>query len=197
MGHDAGMTDRSLSRLPRETIELPGGVALRRRSLVPDDAFIDAVAADTVHLGEWLRWAQHPPTREETERFRSEQDADWDAGRSFVYLLTPLSSSDKVLGGCAMFPGNGAGVLEIGYWTCSAFTGRGLATQGAAALTAEGLGLPGVEAMEIHCDQANVRSARIPPRIGYRLVRVEPDEPQTAAEAGQSMVWRRDGLGAA
>ncbi|XKK61949.1 hypothetical protein HFP71_03880 [Streptomyces sp. ARC32] len=49
--------------------------------------------------------------------------------------------------------------------------------------------------MEIHCDRANVRSAEIPPRIGYRLLRVEPDEPQTAAEAGQSMVWRRDGAG--
>jgi RimJ/RimL family protein N-acetyltransferase len=192
MGHDAGMTDGSLSRFPRETIELPAGCVLRRRSLVPDDAFIDAVAADAEHLGKWLRWAQHPPTREETERFRSEQDAEWDAGRLFVYLLTPSSGSDKVLGGCAMFPGGEPGILEIGYWICSPFTGGGLATQAAAALTVEGLGLPGVRAMEIHCDRANVRSARIPPRIGYRCVRVEPDEPQTAAEEGQSMVWRHE-----
>ncbi|MFD7567923.1 GNAT family N-acetyltransferase [Streptomyces tendae] len=189
------MTEGSLSRLPRENIELPGGAVLRRRSTVSDDAFIDAVAADVGHLGEWLRWAQHPPTREETEGFRAEQDADWDAGRSFVYVLTPADRFDKVLGGGAMFPNGEDGVLEIGYWVCSPATGRGLATRAAAALTEEGLGLPGVKAMEIHCDQANVRSAGIPPRLGYRLLRIEPDEPQTAAEVGQSMVWRHDGAG--
>ncbi|KAF2775973.1 GNAT family N-acetyltransferase [Streptomyces coelicoflavus] len=189
------MTEGSLSRLPRENIPLPDGSVLRRRSLVPDDAFIAAVAADVEHLGEWLRWAQHPPTREETAGFRAEQDADWDAGRSFVYVLTPRDRFDQVIGGGAMFPNGADGVLEIGYWVCSPATGRGLATRAAAALTEEGLGLPGVKAMEIHCDRANVRSAEIPPRIGYRLLRVEPDEPQTAAEAGQSMVWRRDGAG--
>ncbi|MEU4985310.1 GNAT family N-acetyltransferase [Streptomyces sp. NPDC021969] len=192
VGQDADMTEGSHSGLPRENIELPDGSVLRRRSLVSDDAFIDAVAADVGHLGEWLRWAQHPPTREETERFRAEQDADWDAGRSFVYVLTPPGRPDRVLGGGALFPNGEAGVLEIGYWVCSPATGRGLATRAAAALTEEGLGLPGVKAVEIHCDRANARSAAIPPRIGYRLLRVEPDEPQTAAEAGQSMVWRHD-----
>ncbi|CAM5502068.1 GNAT family N-acetyltransferase OS=Streptomyces tendae OX=1932 GN=GUR47_03215 PE=4 SV=1 [Streptomyces tendae] len=185
----------SSSRLPRENIPLPDGSVLRRRSLVPDAAFIDAVAADVEHLGKWLRWARRPPTREETVKFRAEQDADWDAGRSFVYVLTPPDRHDAVIGGGAMFPNGAAGVLEIGYWVCSPVTGRGLATRAAAALTEEGFRLPGVEAMEIHCDRANVRSAHIPPRLGYRLLRVEPDEPQTPAEAGQSMVWRRDGAG--
>lgn len=92
-----------------------------------------------------------------------------------------------------MFPNGEEGVLEIGYWICSPATGRGLATRAAAALTEEGLGLPGIKAMEIHCDQANARSAGIPPRLGYRLLRIEPDEPQTPAEAGRSMVWRHDG----
>lgn len=116
------MTKGSLSGLPRENIELPDGSVLRRRSLVSDDAFIDAVTADVGHLGEWLRWARHPPTREETERFRAEQDADWDAGRSFVYVLTPPDRHDQVLGGGAMFPNGEVGVLEIGYWVCSPAT---------------------------------------------------------------------------
>lgn len=136
------MTKGSLSGLPRENIELPDGSVLRRRSLVSDDAFIDAVAADVGHLGEWLRWARHPPTREETERFRAEQDADWDAGRSFVYVLTPPDRHDRVLGGGAMFPNGEVGVLEIGYWVCSPATGRGLATRAAAALTEEAWGSP-------------------------------------------------------
>ncbi|CAM5351922.1 GNAT family N-acetyltransferase OS=Streptomyces tendae OX=1932 GN=GUR47_03215 PE=4 SV=1 [Streptomyces tendae] len=106
----------SSSRLPRENIPLPDGSVLRRRSLVPDAAFIDAVAADVEHLGKRLRWARRPPTREETVKFRAEQDADWDAGRSFVYVLTPPDRHDAVIGGGAMFPNGAAGVLEIGYW---------------------------------------------------------------------------------
>ncbi len=70
-----------------------------------------------------------------------------------------------------MFPNGEDGVLEIGYWVFSPAAGRGLATRAAAALTEEGLRLPGVKAMEIHCDQANVRSAGIRPRSGYRLLR--------------------------
>lgn len=97
-----------------------------------------------------------------------------------------------MLGGCAMFGGNGPGVLEIGYWLRSEQVGRGIAGQAAAALSTIGLALPGTERMEIHCDEANVRSAALPRRLGYRLDRIEPDEPVTAAEVGRSMVWVLD-----
>lgn len=168
---------------------MPSGPVLRRRSLVSDEAFSNAVASDLTHLGEWLAWAQNPPSPQETAYFRALQDADWEAGRSFTYVLTPLDGVDKVIGGCAMFPNGAPGVLEIGYWICSPYIRQGLATEMAAALTAQGLALQGVARMEIHCDRANVHSAAIPPRIGYRLDRIEPDEPQTRAEEGQSMVW--------
>ena len=172
-------------------LHLPAGQVLRRRSMVSDQAFIDAVTADLEHLKVWLPWAQEPPTAEETAYHRARQDANWEAGTSFSYLLTPADSAEQVLGGCAMFPTAGQGVLEIGYWLCSPQVGRGLASQSAAALTEAGLALPGIRRMEIHCDRANIRSAAVPERLGYTLERIEPDEPLTPAEIGQSMVWTR------
>ena len=46
--------------------------------------------------------------------------------------------------------------------------------------------------MEIHCDEANVRSAAVPRRLGYRLDRIEDDEVTAPAETGRSMVWIKD-----
>jgi RimJ/RimL family protein N-acetyltransferase len=176
----------------QESLTLPGGWLLRRRSHVADQAFIAAVGADTEHLGRWLAWARQPPTAEETAFHRARQDADWDAGNAFVFVITPADRTDRVLGGCALYPNGAPGVREIGYWVCSPHTGRGLATQAAAALTTAGLALPGITRTEIHCDRANTRSAAVPRRLGYRLDRIEPDEPQTPAEIGLSMVWQHD-----
>jgi RimJ/RimL family protein N-acetyltransferase len=177
---------------PPELIPLPAGLVLRRRSLVPDQAFNDALTADLDHLRVWLAWAQEAPTLAETAMHRAAQDESWEAGQAYGYLVTPAEGAPRVLGGCAMFGGDGPGVLEIGYWLRSEQVGRGIAAQAAAALSAIGLGLPGTKRMEIHCDQANVRSSAVPRRLGYRLDRIEPDEPVTAAEVGRSMVWVLD-----
>ena len=48
-----------------------------------------------------------------------------------------------------------------------------------------------VEQVEIHCDEANVRSAAVPRRLGFTLDRLE-DRPITApGEHGRHMVWVR------
>ncbi len=53
--------------LPPELVPLPSGLVLRRRSLVPDQAFNDALAADLDHLRIWLAWAQQVPTLEDRD----------------------------------------------------------------------------------------------------------------------------------
>jgi ribosomal-protein-serine acetyltransferase len=56
----------------------------------------------------------------------------------------------------------GDGGLEIGYWVHGDWTGRGIATDAAVALTDAALGLPGIDWVEIYHDAANVASGRIP-----------------------------------
>jgi hypothetical protein len=41
------------------------------------------------------------------------------------------------------------------------------------------------------CDEANVRSAAVPRRPGYRLDRVEPRPARAPAESGLLMVWTK------
>ena len=64
----------------------------------------------------------------------------------------------------------GDGGLEIGYWVHPGFTGRGVATAAAAALTEAALALPGIDRVEIHHDILNLASGRVPAKLGYDCV---------------------------
>ena len=79
--------------------------------------------------------------------------------------------------------------MEIGYWLRADATGRGIVTAAARALTDAAPALPGVDRVEIHCDEANVRSAAVPRRLGYRLDRIEPDHISAPGDLGRSMIW--------
>jgi RimJ/RimL family protein N-acetyltransferase len=73
-------------------------------------------------------------------------------------------------------------------WATSA-SGHGHATAASRALTEVALTLPGIERVEIHCDQANLRSQRVPERLGYRLDRIDPVPVAAPAETGHCMIW--------
>ncbi|WP_282204335.1 GNAT family protein [Kitasatospora fiedleri] len=62
----------------------------------------------------------------------------------------------------------------------------------ARALTTLPAGLPTVDRVEIHCDEANLRSAAVARRLGYRLDRVEAAGVRAPAESGRGMVWAWD-----
>ena len=83
----------------------------------------------------------------------------------------------------------GDGGIEIGYWIDVRYSGRGLGTEAAGALTSVALALPGVAQAEIHCDEENQASAAIPRKLGYRLDRIDDHEPEAPGERGHRMVW--------
>ena len=145
-------------------------------------------AADVDHLRPWMPWAAATPTEEAQRAFVSTSVEEFDAGRSFNYWLREDGTAELV-GGCGLHHRIGERI-EIGYWVRSDRTRRGYATAAAAALTDAAFGLPGVLRVEIHCDEANVASAAVPRRLGYRLDRVIQDAAVEApGESGPEMVW--------
>ncbi|GAA4994097.1 GNAT family N-acetyltransferase [Kitasatospora paranensis] len=149
----------------------------------------EAVRTDLEHLRPWMPWAKEEPSLERSIEMSRAGEEVWDAGTDFMYVLTAPDGSDAVIGAFGLHSRIGPGALEIGYWVAQAHNGRGLATEGARALTAAALGLPGVDRVEIHCDEANLASASVPRKLGYRLDRID-DSPVTApSETGRKMVW--------
>jgi RimJ/RimL family protein N-acetyltransferase len=84
------------------------------------------------------------------------------------------------------------GSLEIGYWTHVNHLRQGHAAHAARLLTSTALSLPGISHVEIHHDKANVRSAGVPRRLGYRFLGEQPDEIKAPAEVGIDCAWEVD-----
>ena len=172
---------------PPEQIELPAvGVVLRRHRPADLDALHAAIEESRDHLRPFMPFADQ--ARGDTAGFVEVAQREWEEGTGFNYLITEAADGE-VLGGCGIHLRVGPDAAEIGYWLRDGATGRGIITAAAAALTDAGLALDGIERMEIHCDEANVRSAAVPRRLGYRLDRIEPDAITAPGELGQMMIW--------
>ena len=124
------------------------------------------------HLRPWMPWAQDAPTAESSEMVVRRMQADFITRSDLcfqIYARKPDGSAGRLLGGTGLHRIDGTvRKFEIGYWIRTAFAGHGYATEAAQALTGAAFSLPVIARVEIRCDPANERSARIPSRLGFR-----------------------------
>jgi RimJ/RimL family protein N-acetyltransferase len=177
--------------VPRLPAVLPAGEVTISRCRVADTA--DALAAIEASIDDlrlWMDWAAHGVPSEPAQRDAFEQEeAAFEAGAQFGYLLREVATGDMV-GGCALVPLGEPGVIEIAYWVRSERHSRGYATAAARALTAAAFEwLPEVQVVEIHVDEGNKVSQRIPARLGYRIDRREQRERITPGQTGTCVIW--------
>jgi RimJ/RimL family protein N-acetyltransferase len=175
--------------VPRR-IELAGGLVLRAYEPEDLDRLVEVVNANLEHLRPWMPWAAELSDGGPQRQFLGYAAEQWAAGNEFNYGL--FDAAGAQLGGFGLHARNGPGVLEIGYWLAVAATGRGVGTAATLALTRLGAGLPGVDRIEIRCDERNLRSAAIPRRLGFRLVEVETRPPTAPAEGDRHEIWSID-----
>lgn len=146
------------------------------------------VARNLEHLRPWMPWARDDPTEEANAEFVRRTIKEWETAVAFGYWLREEEGGEMV--GCAGLHGRiGPGGLEIGYWVSEDRVRRGYATASARALTTAAFCTPGIERVEIHCDEANVASAAVPRRLGYRIDRVDAVAAQAPSETGRHLVW--------
>lgn len=179
-----------MTSAPPERIELDA-LTLLRSTGARADAIAAAVAVNLGHLAPWMPWATPAAARPDAQRERLRQtEAAWEARSDFEFVVVHRGQDDgPVLGALGLHRTVGPRAIELGYWLAHDATRRGYVTAAARALTDSALALDDVDSVEIHCDEANVRSQRVPQRLGYRLDRVEDDDVVAPAEVGRSMIW--------
>lgn len=170
---------------PPPLLQVDAGFVLRLAVVADADGISTVVAASLEHLAPWMQWATPEAADPEVQRSRLEADHPQD-GDEYMYLML---SHGEMVGACGLHRRIGPRAIEIGYWLAPYALGRGFATKATQTLTHTAMELSDVDRVEIHCDQANARSAAVPRRLGYRLERVEPDEIAAPNEVGQSMIW--------
>ena len=128
-------------------------------------------------------------TRADTAAFLAGAIEQWDGGSRLrlPHRRTPTTAT------CSAAAGSTAGSAPTPSRSATGCAPRRPAAASSrlrrAALTAAALALPGVERVEIHCDEANRRSAAVPRRLGYRLDRIEADHVSAPGDLGRSMIW--------
>jgi RimJ/RimL family protein N-acetyltransferase len=173
--------------------EVTSSSLLLRRVRADDAAAIaGAVQASLDHLRPWMPWATREAADPRAQLARvAEADELWESGTDFIYSVL-LGGNRTLIGEIGLHKRPGDGGIEIGYWIDVRYSGRGLGTEAAGALTAVALALPGAAQAEIHCDEANLASATIPRKLGYRLDRIDDHEPEAPGERGRRMIWVMD-----
>jgi len=160
---------------------------LRRYTSDDVTSLHEAIKASYAEIHPWMPWCVEPVKIEDQRDFIVRADVQWAGGEAFDFGI--FDAAGTQLGAISLMDRLGSGGLELGYWLRTDATGRGVMTRAAGRLTELGLGLPGIERVEIHCDEANVRSAAVPRRLGYRLDRIDADEIEAPGETGRGMVW--------
>ena len=171
---------------------LPSGpVELRRWRTSQAETLTDAVASSLPELRPWMPWAQEPPTVPAMSEVLSTGDRNFDADKEWQFVVAEPGSS-RVLGASGLHHRGLPDTVEIGYWIRTDSTRRGLATLAAHALTTAAFTfLPDVTTVEIRMDSLNLRSAAVPPKLGFRL---DSEVDQTVDAPGQSgrwLVWKK------
>jgi RimJ/RimL family protein N-acetyltransferase len=200
------------SAIPPERLTA-GPLVLRRVQADDAAAIAAAVGASLEHLRPWMPWATPEAADLRTQLVRvAEADELWETGTGFIYVMIarygqpggpPEPAGNRgdpdgeFVGTIGLHRRAADDAVEIGYWIASAKTRRGYATAAALALTPVALELSGTRRVEIHCDEANLASAAIPRKLGYRLDRVEAHEREAPGERGRRMIWVWDPAGAA
>jgi RimJ/RimL family protein N-acetyltransferase len=174
---------------PSETLS-HGQVILRRWRPADAPALLAAIIESQEHLRPWMPWAEgYDEVR--AAAYLRDCDTQWAAGDAFAFAIIV---GDQIAGSAGLHRRVGDGGLEIGYWVHRDWTGRGIATDAAAALTAAALALPGIDRVEIYHDAANVASGRIPAKLGFARLGERPtrDMGKSApSDTGIDVAWRR------
>lgn len=151
-------------------------------------ALAEAIESSLEHLRPFLPWVAQEPMADEA---RADLVRGWEAARlAGGDVLYGVWRGDRVVGGTGAHRRVADDGLEIGYWLRPEEIGRGTMTRVVARLTQALLALPGITHVEIRMDEANARSAGVPPRCGYRLVGREQRSVEAPADTGWGLVWR-------
>ena len=132
-----------------------------------------AVEESLDHLRAWMPWAAHEPiTIDERVTWLRTQRGNFDLGAELSMGIFSKDES-KCLGSAGLVRGD-VDERELGYWIHAQHEGQGLTTEVSAALIRVGFVLEALETIEVRVLPENVKSARIPEKLGFSGPYVDP-----------------------
>ena len=129
----------------------------------------EAVAESIEELRPWMPWADHVPSLTEAEENCARAVKRFQDGEDFQVRFF-LRETGLFLGGSGLHRVDwSVPKFEIGYWVRRSHSGQGYVTETVAKLTRFAFEELAAERVEIRTSTRNVKSWRVPERLGFNL----------------------------
>lgn len=130
---------------------------------------VEAIGESIESLRPWMPWADHVPTLAEAEEnYRKAEEAFKAGTDNQLHIL--LKDSLTLVGSSGLHRADWTvPKVEIGYWVRTSCAGKGYATEAVREITRYALEELQAKRVEIRMSSANLRSRRIPERLGFTL----------------------------
>ena len=149
-----------------------GDLVLRPYTQADIPALATAVTESLEHLKPWMAWAHDGIVEQDWHEFIERSRASWEAETDFGYGIL---LDGEAAGGCGIHRRGGPDSVDIGYWVHVDHIGHGLATRASRMLTTAAFDSFDITHVDITHARDNVRSARVPEKLGYECLGDEPE----------------------
>lgn len=196
---------KSIASNDYQRIDLPMHIETPRLILRPPKAsegklLNEAILESFELLNQYMLWAKEKPSLEESESVvkREARNSILKKKSDSEFILFILDKNTNDLIGATGFHGIDWDVpcAETGYWVRKKYSGQGYITEAINALTQYAFNVMKVKRLAITCDVDNIRSKKIPERLGYQLestMKANKIKPSTG-EATDTLVFVRSNL---
>jgi RimJ/RimL family protein N-acetyltransferase len=165
-----------------------GDTALRRYSIDDAGPMAQMVRECMDHLVPWLPWASDETAAVGTQLTRMRESIKGYEQPDGTWDYAVCDRGGRLIGSAGIVVRDD-GRVEIGYWVHIDAVGHGHATRAARMLTEVWREHRAEARIEIRCDEANVKSANVAHKLGYRLEAVIDHPIEAASETGRMMIW--------
>jgi RimJ/RimL family protein N-acetyltransferase len=151
-----------------------------------------AIEESMPELEQWMSWAQQTPSARGLHEILRQGEIDFHADRGWDYTILDTQSRD-VVGSAGLHRTDDPERFEIGYWVRTSRTRRGVASSAThAIISAATTYLDAARQIVIRMDRANLASASIPRKLGFRLESEEDREIVAKGHTGRGYTWILD-----
>lgn len=146
------------------TFSLDQDTHLRLLEQTDAEELHEVIAANRALLSRWMPWAAEQTLRE-TAAFVRETREQWARNEGFQAAIIDRDAIAGVIGFSRMDWANRS--ASLGYWLAETAHGRGIVTNATRALVDHAFGVWRLNRLEIRAGTENVRSQRVPERLGF------------------------------
>jgi RimJ/RimL family protein N-acetyltransferase len=169
MKHFRQRNSNSDQRIPYPFERKTERLLIRSANIAAAEQLHGAVEESIESLGKWMSWADHVPGPDEIEKNCADAEKAFRKGTDYRFHLF-LKDREVFVGSCELHRIDwSVPKCEIGFWVRKSQSGKGYITEAVQNIVRWAFDELEMNRVEIRMSAINIRSRRVPERLGFEL----------------------------